>query len=536
MLSKRILVSFFLLVFLFLVGCAPSAPPIDENQAPVIVSVPTTNAEVGVSYTYNVEATDPDEDVLTYSLTTRPTDMVINPNTGLITWIPTSSGIFGVIVKVSDGELSVIQSFNILVKVVEDPCVPPCPEPDPCDPPCPPTPQEIKLISIVVVPKTMILFVGETEDIISVTAHYNDGSSFVLGQPYYEYGNGSDDNNVATVSVSHVVTAVAKGTATITVMYEGKTDIIEVTVNLIPPVTLIGIEALPNPISLPKSVGTEQLIVWALYSDGSKVDITLDCVYFVPLYYRDYISLEGVGLVLAQACSGEAVVTVFYIQKGNTWSDVVEVTVFVEALSIVIDGILSSGEWDNGRITEIPVAGGMGTVKIQVTTDYLYVAFNLVDSNDARTQYAGEIGNDQISINVNPTDGGPSGFPYDLIFETSALSYTCEGCSTCPDDGGHHWLPWNPKVNSGTIDNWATRWFPNDAQEDLPGDLESATAYSSTNRITEWKIPLVSLNLSPCGSYIKVGGAVDVGDGNSYKYPSGLNWSDVLTYVEIYTY
>jgi len=189
---------------------------------------------------------------------------------------------------------------------------------------------------------------------------------------------------------------------------------------------------------------------------------------------------------------------------------------------MVIDGVVSDGEWDEA--VSIDVVDNMGTVKVLATTDYLYVLFDLVDSNDARTDYEFEVGNDQISINVNPTDGGSWGFPYDLIFETSALSV---------EDGGHHMLPWNPKVNSGTSsDGWATRWFPNDAQENLPSDLKSATIYSSGQRITEWKIPLATIGLSP-GDTLKVGGAIDVGDGSSYVYPIGLDWSDANTYVDL---
>jgi len=179
-----------------------------------------------------------------------------------------------------------------------------------------------------------------------------------------------------------------------------------------------------------------------------------------------------------------------------------------------IDGVIDESEWDGAL--EIPVADEMSTVSIIAYADYLYVLFDVVDSNDARIDYEFEVGNDQISININPTDGGAWGFPYDLIFETSAL---------LAEDGGHHWLPWNPKVNSGTLDGWATRWFPDNAQEALPDTLESATVYSGGKRITEWKIPLATTALS-----LKVGGAVDVGDGNSYVYPIGLDWNDPETF------
>ena len=179
-----------------------------------------------------------------------------------------------------------------------------------------------------------------------------------------------------------------------------------------------------------------------------------------------------------------------------------------------INGMIGSGEWDGAL--SIPVASGMGTVKILSTTaaDYLYVLFDLVDSTDARLGQNLK-GNDQISINVNPTDGGSWGFPYDLIFETSAD------------------LPWNPKVNSGTIDGWNTRWFPNNAQQSLPSDLESATIYSGGKRITEWKLPLASIVVSP-GDVLQLGGAVEVGDGNSYVYPIGLDWNTASTFA-VYT-
>jgi len=45
----------------------------------------------GLPYAYDVDATDPDAgDVLTYSLTTAPAGMSVNPTSGLIAWTPTS--------------------------------------------------------------------------------------------------------------------------------------------------------------------------------------------------------------------------------------------------------------------------------------------------------------------------------------------------------------------------------------------------------------------------------------------------------------
>ena len=244
-----------------------------------------------------------------------------------------------------------------------------------------------------------------------------------------------------------------------------------------------------------------------------------------PGFYTASLNLElGVDYpwetsVLHNMAPGEDRVQIFRLTNtGTTSGSFSELQISYEVMP-TIDGVISGGEW-NGAAS-ITVVGGKGTVKVLASAGYLYVLFDLVDPNDARTQYVNEVGNDQISININPTDGGPWGFPYDLIFETSALS---------AGDGGHHQLPWNPKENSGTIDGWATRWFPNNLQEALPVDLESATIYSGGKRITEWKLPLASIGVSP-GDVLKVGGAVDVGDGGSYVYPIGLVWSDAGTYM-----
>ncbi len=63
------------------------------NQAPEIVSLPRIEALVGRSYEYNVDAVDPDNDVLTYSLPQHPTGMRIDSDSGLITWQPESADI-----------------------------------------------------------------------------------------------------------------------------------------------------------------------------------------------------------------------------------------------------------------------------------------------------------------------------------------------------------------------------------------------------------------------------------------------------------
>ena len=185
----------------------------------------------------------------------------------------------------------------------------------------------------------------------------------------------------------------------------------------------------------------------------------------------------------------------------------------VEPTMPTIDGILSLGEWDDA--TEISVAGDMGTVRVLATTDYLYVSFDVVDSDDARLGQT--FGNDQTSININPTNA-LWGFPCDIIFQIGADPAAWGGTS------------------SGQTDGWETDWeIVGVQQSSLPGGLETKTIYNGGNRISEWKLPLASIAPSAL-DVLKVGGAIDVGDQNSYVYPIGLDWSVVSTYVNITVY
>ena len=117
--KKTSLLIFTIFLFVILVaGCGPSGPvgPVPTNQTPIITSTPITTATVGAAYTYNVTATDPDGNTLTFSLTIIPPGMTINSSTGLITWTPTTSGNYNVTVEVSDNGFpvkSITQSFTI---------------------------------------------------------------------------------------------------------------------------------------------------------------------------------------------------------------------------------------------------------------------------------------------------------------------------------------------------------------------------------------------------------------------------------------
>jgi len=186
-------------------GVTPT-PPV--NHAPVITTSPITEAVMGIAYLYNVDATDPDGDALTYSLTTNPSGMIINSNNGVIDWIPTAEGDYPVGVEVSDGALSDTQNFTITVKTVV-------------------------ITGIEVLPDEMTLVTGASETIQSVTALYEiKAADFEVPIPLGDCTYASDAFLIAKVSNDGVITAGNDGTANITVSYAGMTDTVEVTVVL----------------------------------------------------------------------------------------------------------------------------------------------------------------------------------------------------------------------------------------------------------------------------------------------------------------
>jgi PKD repeat protein len=88
------------------------------NQPPSIVSAPSLNATEASTYTYDVDATDPDGDAPTYSLGVAPAGMTIDPVSGMVQWTPTSAqlGANAVTVRADDGNGGfATQSYSIQV-------------------------------------------------------------------------------------------------------------------------------------------------------------------------------------------------------------------------------------------------------------------------------------------------------------------------------------------------------------------------------------------------------------------------------------
>ena len=183
------------------------------NTAPVLDSTPPTSVKVEYLYTYDVKATDLEDDVLTYSLLTFPEGMTIDSSTGVITWTPTEEQIGGneVTVKVSDRWRWDTQAFLVTVS-------------------------EIVLTSIEVIPSAMTLAEEDSNLtnhlFLVVTANYDYGPSKTVALRNCTYE--SSNANIADVSHTGVISGLFNGSATITVSYtEGnvtKSDTIDLTV------------------------------------------------------------------------------------------------------------------------------------------------------------------------------------------------------------------------------------------------------------------------------------------------------------------
>ncbi|WP_323814972.1 putative Ig domain-containing protein [Cellvibrio sp. NN19] len=95
------------------------------NDAPVISGTPTTSVDQDVAYSFTPTASDIDVgDVLTYSITNKPSWAVFDPATGALTGTPTNADVdttTGIVITVNDGTVDVsLAPFNLTVTNVND--------------------------------------------------------------------------------------------------------------------------------------------------------------------------------------------------------------------------------------------------------------------------------------------------------------------------------------------------------------------------------------------------------------------------------
>jgi hypothetical protein len=100
-----------------------SAPPTNTNSAPQISGNPPTSALAGTPYVFSVTASDPEDDVLTYSIANRPAWASFS-NTGRLSGTPSTAnaGTYrNILISVTDGvNVATLAPFSIIVGAAAD--------------------------------------------------------------------------------------------------------------------------------------------------------------------------------------------------------------------------------------------------------------------------------------------------------------------------------------------------------------------------------------------------------------------------------
>ena len=311
--AKKIIFLLLVLVFLsFTTGCLG----VLFNNKPIIESTPDTTAKVGIEYTYEIEATDPDaDDILTYSLTEKPTGMTINTSTGAVSWTPTEAqvGDHQVIIEVSDGKVSVSQNFTITV-------------------------EEALLDSIEVLPSEMTVYIGDSEDITSITANYDNETDADIELDSDDVSYSSDDEEIATVSDLGVVTGVSTGITTITVSYTEGGIIETAVINVTVPSVLTVISVQPEFISIYEGASESITSITAYYEGGTNALIELSSADYSSSH-PGIATVDSSGVITGVSASEEIIVTITitYTEGEVTKTDTVYVT--VQEAPVILDSI-----------------------------------------------------------------------------------------------------------------------------------------------------------------------------------------------------
>ncbi len=89
------------------------------NQAPYFTSTPDSTALVGSAFSYPSSAVDPEFEDLTFSLVQAPADMVVDGQTGLVSWTPpggTPATVTVVLAATDPQGLAAVQEFELYVR------------------------------------------------------------------------------------------------------------------------------------------------------------------------------------------------------------------------------------------------------------------------------------------------------------------------------------------------------------------------------------------------------------------------------------
>jgi hypothetical protein len=266
---------------------------VDPNRPPAIISTAPGNGDEGALYSYQVIATDPDNDALSFRLLESPSGMTISP-TGLVTWTPSGAqvGSQSVQVEAADGRGGIAtQAFSISIAAAP------------------------ALESIDVTPGSVRLESGGATQQLDVTGRRSNGSTVALTTAAAGTTYESSNPFVATIAGDGLITAVANGTTTITARNSGLTDAAAIVVEI--GVSLDALELTPAQSTLRASGAQRQLTLTGRFSDGTTRDLTGHEGTRYESTVQAVAAVGAAGLVTAGS-SGETTITARHAGRSAT--------------------------------------------------------------------------------------------------------------------------------------------------------------------------------------------------------------------------
>jgi PKD repeat protein len=245
------------------------------NRSPQITSSPVLSGREGEPYSYQLVATDPDADPLTFALVSGPEGLSVSTS-GLVAWTPgpTDVGSRDVQVQVSDGRGGVgTQAYSIAVGAA------------------------VSLTRIELLPPSLRFSEAGASSQLTVTGNRSDQSTINLTGSGTGTAYESSDSAVASVSAEGLVRAIGNGSATITARNGGFSDTSTATVEI--GVLLESLDLTPAIITLRTLSATASTTLRGSFSDGSVRDLTNAAGTTFSVDLGTVASTDALGVVTA---------------------------------------------------------------------------------------------------------------------------------------------------------------------------------------------------------------------------------------------
>jgi len=351
------------------------------NDMPIITSSPITEAVVDELYVYDVEAYDPDWDTLVYSITTFPSGMTIDSNTGLITWTPDSTqvGQNPVRVEVTDGMYTVDQAFIINVNDTaanQDPTVTII-----ADPLSGSAPLEVNFTAVANDPDGEIVSYawnfgdGESSGLQNVTHTFNDPGNYVVRVTVTD----NDDATAYSNVVINVNNTAANQDPTVTIIADPLSGFAPLEVDFIADANDPDGEIVSYAWNFGDGESSGLQNVTHTFTDPGN--------YVVRVTVTDNDSATAYANVIISASSTAPTVTI----SANPTSGQAPLTVDFTSTASDINGFIASYEWNFGD----------GGASADANTTHIYTQPGTYTATLIVTDNDGETGQDSVLIRVS---------------------------------------------------------------------------------------------------------------------------------------